>query len=674
MPLFSVTCTTCRAKLSVKNVAALGQILGCPKCGGMVQVVAPPGWQPPTEKSPSETPGSQTSGLKMEESGTAVQAGASKPAPTAPPIASKPSVWSDEPTDATGLSSTMAAAGSVTPGKVGRGVVFKGTIAAGVASLLLLSSWGFYHWSRLSPESIVAPADSEVAKADPISPAATKVEPTISITETEMVTLEKAAIPADSSRLSPSPASPSPQENPSSAPQVAGNPAVITVTAPPSVQPTTPQPAPSQTTASAPAATTSDQPAVPAKTDPRAQVATSAPVAEPKQTTPAGSVQAASVASNSPLPEPQRLPLRDDIAARLADKLPEIELREIPLVQALRILSQLSNLPVTLDLDAFAENHLDLESRVSIKMNDATVADILAALLAQHRLEYVVEEDQVLATSSQRRHETETRKTEQYSVLDLTGLEPHAVSDIVRRIVAPSTWHQAGGRGTVQVSGSNLVIEQSSAVHRQLQTFLDRLRLARGKSISTPVAGQSDFSSRVAPARNKLSQTLSANFHEETPLARILEYLEQVTGLRIVIDLPALAHEGIASDAPFNLTADRQPLSTALAALLEPRGLTYRIHNDRTLQVTSFRAARQRLDVEVYKIADLVTPAISVEGIVERIKAQASPATWRESGGPGLIVVDASAPCLIVLQSQGVHLQLQELLDRSRAASRQIKP
>lgn len=44
--LFSVECTTCKARLKVRSVAAIGQILSCPKCQSMVLVAAPAGWVP----------------------------------------------------------------------------------------------------------------------------------------------------------------------------------------------------------------------------------------------------------------------------------------------------------------------------------------------------------------------------------------------------------------------------------------------------------------------------------------------------------------------------------------------------------------------------------------------------------------------------------------------------
>ena len=41
MEPFSITCTTCKSRLKVKSAAAIGQVVPCPKCGGMVLVKPP---------------------------------------------------------------------------------------------------------------------------------------------------------------------------------------------------------------------------------------------------------------------------------------------------------------------------------------------------------------------------------------------------------------------------------------------------------------------------------------------------------------------------------------------------------------------------------------------------------------------------------------------------------
>jgi hypothetical protein len=44
--LFSVECTTCKARLKVRSAEAIGQILACPKCHSMVMVAPPADWHP----------------------------------------------------------------------------------------------------------------------------------------------------------------------------------------------------------------------------------------------------------------------------------------------------------------------------------------------------------------------------------------------------------------------------------------------------------------------------------------------------------------------------------------------------------------------------------------------------------------------------------------------------
>jgi len=51
--LFTIECPTCLARLRVRRLEAVGGIWPCPKCGSLVQVTPPPGWQPP---SPTGSP------------------------------------------------------------------------------------------------------------------------------------------------------------------------------------------------------------------------------------------------------------------------------------------------------------------------------------------------------------------------------------------------------------------------------------------------------------------------------------------------------------------------------------------------------------------------------------------------------------------------------------------
>ena len=53
---FRITCETCRSRLKIRSADVIGQIHACPKCGSMVQVVPPAGWDLNTAAMPSEPP------------------------------------------------------------------------------------------------------------------------------------------------------------------------------------------------------------------------------------------------------------------------------------------------------------------------------------------------------------------------------------------------------------------------------------------------------------------------------------------------------------------------------------------------------------------------------------------------------------------------------------------
>lgn len=73
MEPFFLRCETCQARLRVRDERFLGQVQSCPKCGSMVQIVAPAGWlaagevTPVPEVTEVAASGSATIGAKVVE-------------------------------------------------------------------------------------------------------------------------------------------------------------------------------------------------------------------------------------------------------------------------------------------------------------------------------------------------------------------------------------------------------------------------------------------------------------------------------------------------------------------------------------------------------------------------------------------------------------------------------
>lgn len=355
-----------------------------------------------------------------------------------------------------------------------------------------------------------------------------------------------------------------------------------------------------------------------------------------------------------------------DVAARLADRIPEIHFPAVPLLDAMRLMSSMSTVPVSFDLDWLQASGVGLRDPVTARLTNATTGEVFAALAASRNLACEVLEDQVLVTvPAGRRNTLRPRK---YDVADLTDQAKatgERLAAWVRTFVAPESWRESGGPGAVEFAGGALDVTQNDLVHAQVQDFLDRLRLARGKSpAGRPEAFHGRLSTRFDLARPKLRQPVTINFPEPTPLAAIVRELERVSQTTLLFDGVAMSAAGISRHREATVSSHGRPLSEALVSLLDPLALTYRMVNADTLEITTRKAAAARLEFEIYPLAAILARSMTPESVMERIKGQVSSGTWNDAGGPGVMVFDESSRALLVLQSQPAQVRIQLLLGK----------
>ncbi len=115
MELFTIHCTTCRARLKVNDESAIGKILACPKCHSMVQVVPPVGWQ--SAAAAAATPGELVFDEPAVKTGSSILSSSSssviKASGAVPPAL--PPRGGPRPSDSTASIAASAAATSAPP-------------------------------------------------------------------------------------------------------------------------------------------------------------------------------------------------------------------------------------------------------------------------------------------------------------------------------------------------------------------------------------------------------------------------------------------------------------------------------------------------------------------------------------------------------------------------------
>jgi len=362
-----------------------------------------------------------------------------------------------------------------------------------------------------------------------------------------------------------------------------------------------------------------------------------------------------------------------DVQERLATIIPNMVLHDVPLAACLGTVGDLSGLAITLDLDAIERRGLKPGEAISIRLEGASVRQILEAVAVKLGLAVVLENNRVLLTSP--REEREALRTVRYSVSDLArGEGVAALAESIRELVAPDGWKQSGGRGTIVATGDALLVEQTAAVHEQVIGFCEKLRVAR----RLPLRSQFDparfsLATRLDRIGPLLGQAVMINFHAPAPLPRVLAALEEASGAKLLVNWVALGQSHISPEVKGTVSLQQpQPLAVVLDVLLRPRGLGYLAIEEGLIEVTTRKAIAGRLELEFYPVKDLLARDWTGPALVERIKGVAK-STWNDAGGAGAARLDEPSGHLMVLQSQPVQGAIERLLAELHAAKGPVK-
>jgi hypothetical protein len=677
---FSIQCTTCRRSLRVTSPEAVGQILGCPKCGSMVMIEAPPGWsagdaaQAPSigtplllsastfiPPKPSQTPQPSATPpvIAANVAGTA-------PAPT------KATAWKDSPPSATPPGEVLSK-GVGSRGGDARSVVEKSSptptpdSVAPPTAAVEVPPPAAETWPRWFAPGVVATVALGVAifilrlllqstDAEPVNLAETSPNPAVVETPAELEPVtETPANPNDEIVASKSAQNESVADNvePSTAkPQVPDLSETNNAT-PPSDPPA------SEAPSIAPPAAQDVPP------EPMPPAATDIAKSEPK-TLPEAPNDPTSAADMPPVPSLQRVPPRQvNLEVRLAEPIKAIDVRGMPLHQFLDLLSELSTIPISIDLDALEQLNRSAATPVAVQLKDKTMAEVLDAALSPLGLGYNLERGLVVVGHAQ----AETVKQVKYTVQDLIGDDAAKLGELaalVRQMIAPQSWQQNGGKASMAAGGIQIVVEQTPTVHYKLLVFCEKLRVARG----LPIKSRYDpakflLTTRAAKSRDLLQRPITANFKTPQPLAGVLDWLRRSTKATVLVDHAALAEAETSVDSHCSALAEKKPLAALLDDLLTPMELTWRVVDAGTIEITTTQAASDRDEIEFYPAGNLAADVATGKTLVEQIKTQLGP----QAANPQLGVVvhfDVPSKSLIVRAPQEMQSQVGEYLSDHR--------
>jgi hypothetical protein len=425
--LFTIQCTTCKARLIVKDESVIGDILACPKCNSMVQVVPPVGWKRAGGDSSAQPAGIEPAASQpaapQETAPVARKSAVRKAAAVIPPAL--------PPRPAAPQTSTVARADAISQSSLATG-----STAEAVSPPSWLSTIGpraKQDWMLLGSGLL---GGAVLGAAAWLFMAAQSPAPEIAA---ETATSDQAKTPA---------AAPEPAAGAVDAPVAGGSAAPPPVESPRAAEPSTRETDPAVADATPPVEATAEsadehpaeapQPpaedAAAAEAEPQAAADASSPALklEPVRSpgivsgglsgdgangtilppaTPSaadlpsgdGPQLADDAVSEAPLPRESALLSREEIQQRLDIALAEVEFAEVPLARFAAFISDVTGVSVAIDEAALGNANRRRNTPTSVKLAATTAGEALRVAVESIGLTYTVSDNgQIVITTRNR--------------------------------------------------------------------------------------------------------------------------------------------------------------------------------------------------------------------------------------------------------------------------------
>ena len=364
-------------------------------------------------------------------------------------------------------------------------------------------------------------------------------------------------------------------------------------------------------------------------------------------------------------PHLSRPPPRNvDIDAQLAMKLVAIEFEKTPLADFVELISSLSTLPITLNVESLALKKLTPESTITTKMEDVTIAEILGSGLAPHDLTFERTPHGLYVTIPK----AATARKVSYDLSDLAtqfpGLDDWICQYVLSRISADS-WLENGGPQRVEVVEESLVVTHTLEIHFEILRLCERMRVACGLNprFRFPQA-TFNLKPKAERARERLGTKFTLNFGQPQRLTKILKRLADDTDSRIVINWEALHALQWNSNAEAKLIVDGALFSETLEQLLGPMELGYRIVDSKTIEITSQNVLHDRQEIEFYPLAGLADEATEVAAVITQIYTKLAEQEISLHRQDGHIQSPPGVDYLVVSLTQPQHSRLWKILQQ----------
>ncbi len=659
--LFSICCATCAARLTVRSLSAIGQVLACPRCGSMVLVEAPEGWSPPNvanepaPRRPRDPNDSQAtlsrdfedlSDLPASPAAVAVRKPL-RPAPAATPPAQPllPDGQWESNTARDRRRMAMWIAGLTAIVLIGGSLVI----------WLVISMW------RGGPSQVAKNNDvpgQEVDVGNPeikVDDGQVKEEgddkteadppPDAPLSETEVhksgdedpppVVKDENKDEDKNSKNDPATTIDDPLEGAEGA-----------IDAPPA-------PAEAGTdTESASSLIESLMPFQGLVGDPGSDVSMEG-IAEARLDSQLG-------IGDVFVRRPKSLAI--DFSAAVAEVWPEIRFQNIRIADLMQRMNELTGVPIQFEPETLALGLANPGQAVSVAQSSADLVQVLnSALQGTELLAEADAERQIVLV----RHKSMTEVQERKIPLEAALLGDQAANDklllMLRTLTGPGYWTSDGGVSKISIAGSDLVVESPGSLFAQLQRIVQRLHAAAQlKANPEDATAQASLRTDWSVLHESLQAPCLWNEDQLFVAGLMAGEIARRESIDIVFDWYSLGQEGWNPGTEMPWPGKERTREQALAELTRSMATAWIVSGPGVVEITTRHQYRNRTRYEIYPCGKILD-RMSMEQLMELLRGQLQ-AELRKTEAWSRVEYCEQANCIVARLPDPLQIRLENIM------------
>lgn len=354
-------------------------------------------------------------------------------------------------------------------------------------------------------------------------------------------------------------------------------------------------------------------------------------------------------------------PLEGEINDKLGINLTGIMWESITVLEFVRTLAEISAAPICFDIDAIHAEGIGLDQELKIFTEDATIHEHLETNLGPLGLRVELTNGVALITTVNR-DKYEFKNYQWPIAISVENSEAtEKFTKTLQQAINPGTWSSNGGQGLLEIQDGQLRIFQTPLTHKKIERFIYRLDIAK-QLMDNPgeptLVEKSE--SMVSDVQKHLNAIPTLEIIDPAPIQKVFSKLGKELGIVIVFDWPSLIEEGWNPNTQVPWVNPGRKFGDSLNALMSSMKIGYRWVDLNTLEITSRSKIRNTLDLEVYSINNLQSEKRTLQYILLIINQNVNGILPEGTGASWVYEKDCDA--VVALMPQSLHRLFQKLL------------